>query len=360
MAMATIIRARNNSDVTVPGGFIYKYMPSANGDFVKTYIYILSCFEQGRPFDVVSAADCLETSERDIMRAVKYWHDKGVISAEYDRKTLVSITLLSPWDEAEASAVQEDASERDVLPEVSEISEVSVSDTAKEYEAFGEITLSAREIQAIERDTKFKDLLDFAQTFFKKMFSSSDYEKFLYFYKRMNKNAEACEAIITYCGRLKKTSNMKALDKKSIECIENGCRTPKQVDEFLLHNDHCEVVKRAIGIKTSFIPGDYEKYVDVWFLQYGFSEEVIREACKRSFGKEKPFEYSDKILSKWLDAGIKTLDDVKAADKKFSEDLNAQSKAVEKKYADRNKSNRFNQFDQRDTDFNADADALFK
>ncbi|MCR5743713.1 MAG: DnaD domain protein [Lachnospiraceae bacterium] len=360
--MATIIRAQNRCDVTVPGGFIYKYMPSANGDFVKTYIYILSCYAQGRPFDVVDAADILETSERDITRAIKYWHEKGVICAVYDKKNLTSITLLSPWEDEEEVLEAEDSEESEVLVSAKNApgSAPVEAASAPDYGEGEAITLSAREIKKIESDPKFNDLLDFAQTFFKKMFSSSDYEKFLYFYERMHRNAESCEAIITYCGRLKKTSNMKSIDKKSIECIENDCITPKQVDEFLLHQDRCEVVRKAIGIKTSFIPADYENLVDIWFTQYGFSEEVVRDACKRGFGKERPFEYVDKILSKWSDAGIKTLEDVKEADKKFSEDLNAQSKAVEKKYADRNKSNRFNQFDQRDIDFNADAEALFK
>ena len=49
MADITLNGSRLLSSTCVPNIFIDKYMTSANGEFVKIYLYLLRCMDQNRP-----------------------------------------------------------------------------------------------------------------------------------------------------------------------------------------------------------------------------------------------------------------------------------------------------------------------
>ena len=60
--------------------FIDKYMPLANGEFVKVYLYLLRCVSDNHKTISVSAlADFFNQTEADIMRALRYWDKVGAI-----------------------------------------------------------------------------------------------------------------------------------------------------------------------------------------------------------------------------------------------------------------------------------------
>ena len=64
--------------------FIDRFMPKANGEFVKVYIYLLRML--GRPeeaFGLSQMADSLFCTEGDILRALKYWEKQGLLSLSY-------------------------------------------------------------------------------------------------------------------------------------------------------------------------------------------------------------------------------------------------------------------------------------
>ena len=47
----------------VKNTFIDQYMPQANGEFVKVYLYLLRCANTGRELSLSSIADVLEHTE---------------------------------------------------------------------------------------------------------------------------------------------------------------------------------------------------------------------------------------------------------------------------------------------------------
>ena len=71
----------------VPNEFIDYYMPRANGAFVKVYLYLLRCLtapETG--FGISFIADALEETEKDILRALRYWEKEGVLSLTWGKE----------------------------------------------------------------------------------------------------------------------------------------------------------------------------------------------------------------------------------------------------------------------------------
>ena len=57
--------------------FIDTYMASANGEYVKVYLYILR--HQNEKVDLPSIADALNHTEADVRRALAYWEKMGVL-----------------------------------------------------------------------------------------------------------------------------------------------------------------------------------------------------------------------------------------------------------------------------------------
>ena len=90
---------------TLSNFFIDRYMPKANGEFVKVYIYLLRMLENTKtPFGLAQMADSLFCTEGDILRALKYWENEGLLSVLYKEEQLAGITLLAPWMNQEPSS----------------------------------------------------------------------------------------------------------------------------------------------------------------------------------------------------------------------------------------------------------------
>ena len=62
------------SFTTVSDIFIDQYMPKANGEFVKVYLYLLRATGSGAGIATISEiADHFSNTEADIIRALNYW-----------------------------------------------------------------------------------------------------------------------------------------------------------------------------------------------------------------------------------------------------------------------------------------------
>lgn len=70
----------NKLSTNISNVFIDKYMPLANGEFVKVYIYLLKCVTNNQAdISISSLADTFNQTEADILRALRYWNKIGVI-----------------------------------------------------------------------------------------------------------------------------------------------------------------------------------------------------------------------------------------------------------------------------------------
>ncbi|MFP3154285.1 DnaD domain protein [Lachnospiraceae bacterium ZAX-1] len=88
----------------VSNDFIDYYMTSANGEFVKVYIYLLRCMNvKDGSFSISKAADKFEYTEKDIQRALKYWEKMKLLRLEYDEdKRISGIYFLDSESEKDA------------------------------------------------------------------------------------------------------------------------------------------------------------------------------------------------------------------------------------------------------------------
>ena len=90
----------NYIDATIVSNrFIDEYMAEANDAQLKIYLYLLRMMNAGCTFSISGIADVFNHTEKDVMRALKYWEKCRVLSLEYDTdKNLIGIHLLELAD----------------------------------------------------------------------------------------------------------------------------------------------------------------------------------------------------------------------------------------------------------------------
>ena len=84
MSMITLHNTSHPEVTILSNTFIDNYMPEANGEFVKVYIYLLRALSSAPvSFSLEQMADRLLCTERDILRALKYWAKQELLALDF-------------------------------------------------------------------------------------------------------------------------------------------------------------------------------------------------------------------------------------------------------------------------------------
>ena len=101
MSAITLQDGRTAAASLVPDAFVDFYMPQANGEFVKIYLYLLRLAHSPNTQPTLSSlADVLSCTEKDVLRALRYWEKTGLLSLTFDGKfcaALACALFLKPF-----------------------------------------------------------------------------------------------------------------------------------------------------------------------------------------------------------------------------------------------------------------------
>ena len=90
---------QNNTTTTIENTFIDTYMPRANGEFVKVYLYLIRIMnDPSCSITLSKIADALEHTEKDILRSLSYWHREGLLNVTLDHNQSVTAIDIIPLD----------------------------------------------------------------------------------------------------------------------------------------------------------------------------------------------------------------------------------------------------------------------
>ncbi len=361
------------SATSIPNCFIEKYMPKAAGEFVKIFIYLLKCVEENKDeLSISRIADALEDSEKDVIRALKYWEKKGLLKLTFEDKTLTSLRLVSF---AEMSGDDESIPVSSSSRQAPHASSIQPCEEPGEPEAAaGENGVPVRreyspsEIEAFSKEEDMIQLLYAIQKYIGHSLSGSELNTVLFFYDTLKLPAEVIDYLFEYCVS-KGHKSMRYIEKTAIGWSEQGIKSLKAAKTLnSIYSENTYPVLRAFGL-TGRNPSSGEvEYVKKWSLSYRFSQKMILEACERTMNAihQPSFEYADSILKRWKSEGVSSMEDVVKLDLKRENAL-AEAKnpaAGKKKGAAHNSdasssSNKFNNFKQRAYDFDQLEEKLF-
>jgi len=350
-----------HNHISVPRVFIDKYMADANGEFVKVYLFLLRCMGSRASSDcsISAIADHFNYTEKDILRALKYWEKVGVLSIEVnDRNQLTGVCFKDLTGGVQHSSNTITVSKEEPTAIASGFAEAPITEVSTEpvkpartkktnTNKKREYTLD--EVKAFTNNHEVSELLFIIETYLKHPLNSTEMNTVFFWYDGLKFSGELIEYLVEYCitnGH----SSLRYMDKVAMGWAENG------IDSIEKAKDHVSVrskayysIMKAFGISGRNLADSEIVFVNKWSKEFAFDIEIIQEACKRTISAtQKPsFEYADTILTNWHNQNVHTLKDIAALDEAF----NKSKRTAAPTQATTAKRNKFNNFEQRTYDF---------
>ncbi len=352
------LRALSSSQVTILSNiFIDQYMPGAGGEFVKVYIYLLRLLaDPSASVCLPLLADRLNCTEGDISRALKYWSNEGLLILETDPSgELTGITLTEPSPDTQMELTATVSVPQSALAAAAPISQTVSAATVSTPQldtapSRSPSALTTARIKELKENEDVAQLIYICEQYLGKTLTPTDTRKILFFYDELKMSVDLIDFLIQYCvGRGHKS--MRYIETVAMAWSKEGITTVEMAKDSTSRygRDYFTILK-AMGI-TNRNPVDSEiVMMDTWLKDYGFSMDMIQEACSRTIMQtgQPSFQYAHKILTGWFKKGALTPEAVHALDvqhQKRSQD-NSRGRSQTPKSP-----NRFNNFQQRNYDF---------
>ena len=402
------------SFTTVSDIFIDQYMPKANGEFVKVYLYLLRATGSGAGIATISEiADHFSNTEADIIRAINYWASEGILQLQSGADgQIMGINLcslsVSGMQAAQSniqSAVADNAAQNNLQNSVvnnatqnnlqnsvvnnatqnnlqngvvnnaaqnistanirmqdSVVEKLKSQTTDKVASSQKEYTLD--EIKEFRKNPDISELFFIIETYLKHTLSSTDTNMVLYWLDELHFSTDLVEYLVEYCIT-KGHSSLRYMNKVALGWADAGIKTVDQAkDDAAAHSQIYYSVMKALGITGRNLVDSEVSLINKWVGEYGFDMELVKAACSKTISAiQKPsFEYTDSILANWRKKDVHTLKDVEVLDANFakankasatgsSQSTNAANGSSKPKSNNSSSKNKFNNFNQRNNDY---------
>lgn len=389
------------SFTTVSDIFIDQYMPKANGEFVKVYLYLLRATGSGAGIATISEiADHFSNTEADIIRALNYWASEGILQLQSGADgQIMGINLcslsVSGMHAAQSNiqnAVADNAAQNNLQNSVvnnatqnnlqngvvnnaaqnistanirmqdSVVEKLKSQTTDKAASSQKEYTLD--EIKEFRKNPDISELFFIIETYLKHTLSSTDTNMVLYWLDELHFSTDLVEYLVEYCIT-KGHSSLRYMNKVALGWADAGIKTVDQAkDDAAAHSQIYYSVMKALGITGRNLVDSEVSLINKWVGEYGFDIELVKAACSKTISAiQKPsFEYTDSILANWRKKDVHTLKDVEVLDANFaktnkasatgsSQGTNAANGSSKPKSNNSSSKNKFNNFNQRNNDY---------
>ncbi len=389
------------SFTTVSDIFIDQYMPKANGEFVKVYLYLLRATGSGAGIATISEiADHFSNTEADIIRALNYWASEGILqlqsgadgqimginlcslsvsgmqaaqsniqSAVADntaqnnlQNSVVNNATKNNLQNGVVNNVAQNISTTNIRMQDSVVEKLKSQTTDKASSSQKEYTLD--EIKEFRKNPDISELFFIIETYLKHTLSSTDTNMVLYWLDELHFSTDLVEYLVEYCIT-KGHSSLRYMNKVALGWADAGIKTVDQAkDDAAAHSQIYYSVMKALGITGRNLVDSEVSLINKWVGEYGFDIELVKAACSKTISAiQKPsFEYTDSILANWRKKDVHTLKDVEVLDANFakankasatgsSQGTNAANGSSKPKSNNSSSKNKFNNFNQRNNDY---------
>ncbi len=389
------------SFTTVSDIFIDQYMPKANGEFVKVYLYLLRATGSGAGIATISEiADHFSNTEADIVRALNYWASEGILQVQTGADGQITginlcslaVTGMQATQSNIQSGVADNATPNNMQSGVinnamqnnmqsnvdnntaqnisgadsqvqdSVMEKLKNQATDKAAPSQKEYTLD--EIKEFRKNPDISELFFIIETYLKHTLSSTDTNMVLYWLDELHFSTDLVEYLVEYCIT-KGHSSLRYMNKVALGWADAGIKTVDQAkDDAAAHSQIYYSVMKALGITGRNLVDSEVSLINKWVGEYGFDMELVKAACSKTISAiQKPsFEYTDSILTNWRKKDVHTLKDVEVLDANFakankatgsgsSQGANAANGFSKPKSNNSNSKNKFNNFNQRNNDY---------
>ncbi|MCL2865983.1 MAG: DnaD domain protein [Lachnospiraceae bacterium] len=300
-----VLKNRLQSNVTLlANDFIDNYMPKANGELVKVYLFLLRHIDDsGIEISIPLIADYLNHTESDIMRAFKYWEAEGLLQLERDKGGNITGLELGSMPDSPIGSTTAPEIEDNTIP-------------IDSYKA---------QKETIKNEKEIKTVLHIAELYLGKTLTATEIDTILYLFEGLEMDSDLIEYLIGSCVDNGHKS-IHYIKKVAFDWSEKGITTVEAaVAEALNYSKAYTTILHTFGIRNRGPATQEIDYIKKWTLQYGLSLEIIIEACNRTITKtsQPSFKYADSILGAWHENSVRNIDDILALDERFRQKCEA-------------------------------------
>lgn len=267
------------SNTTIPDIFFTEYLPEANSDFIKVYLYILFLSKYDKDIKINDLCKKLSLPLPTIQNAMKYWEDQNLIvkkNTGYVFNNLQELELHNLYKP--------------------------------------KIALSAEQIQkSVESQKRAKTIEFINNKFFSGLMPTTWYPDIELWFKKYNFDDEVMIALFEYCF------DKSALHKNYIQTVadawfKNSIKTFSDLDLYYEKHEKlnkiANMISKKLGLSRQLSQYEFA-YIEKWTIDFNFSFDIIEIALKRTTSKINPtFDYIDKLLTDWHDRDFKTVDQI--------------------------------------------------
>lgn len=281
------------SNTNLPDIFFTEYLPEANGDYIKIYLYILFLSKYDKDIKVNDLCKKLGLSLKVIQDGMKYWEEQGVLTK---KNTGYIINNLQE-------------------KELHQLYKPKVALSAEQIQKSAESQKRARTIEYINN------------RYFSGLMPTSWYPDIELWFKKYSFDDEVMIALFEYCF------DKSALHRNYVQAVadawfKNQIKTYNDLDLYYEKQEKlskmASMISKKLGLSRQLSQYEYA-YIEKWYVDFNFSFDIIEIALKRTTSKVNPsFDYIDKLLTDWHERGFKTVDQVN----KFLADMKQKNKTV--------------------------------
>jgi DnaD/phage-associated family protein len=268
-----IVRTPAPSFTPIDNNFIDHYLSDARGDFVKVYIYCLRLAYSGQEASTELISQALNLLQTDIMNALKYWEDTGLM-------------LLSPDGVIE------------ILPYPTPQGD-----------------------NVITFDNSIKELFESIEKIIGRPLSSKEVHTYMSWIEDFGFTPEMITLLVEYCCSKHKL-DIRYMEKVALGWHDTGIQTLDDAMANITRHEEKWIKYRQVltfmGLKDNDLSKPQEEFLEKWMFKYNYGVDIINEACRICILRinECSFKYIDAIINDWYKNGVKSLQDIKRADKK--------------------------------------------
>jgi len=276
---------RKESVFSVPKVFVDRYMPLADEKAIKVYLYLLCHLNDGdTSFETVS--QCLKMSENDVVVALKYWDDNGVLKFLDDENTgCVEFVPINENILADSLTHNLQSEETSGSPDLSHPPKYLVKDINS----------------VLKNDKDIRDMFLLAEQLMGTSLTHNDMKILYSFYDWLKFPIDVILLLLEHCTSIKK-SDFRYIEKVAMTWADNGIDTFEKANVYIKSQTKLarmqKKIKRLVQIGDRELTEKEKEFVQQWVEEYKFTEANIKEAYEITVintGKMN-FKYMDAVL----------------------------------------------------------------
>jgi len=280
----------NQDYIAISKKLVEDVFPNTNAVFIKVYIHILMLIANGKQVAFADVANSLQLLESDVLQAVRYWENQGVLQVEEE--------------------------EERVQYENAEVAENNADNTDSSSYDISDIT------SRIEGDAKLSEMIQISEQVLSSTLSTAEIKSLYWFYDKLSFSPEVILMLLEYCVSIGKKS-MSYVEKVALGWNKRGINSIEAVEKFLSEEEtkknYMNNLKQVFGIRDRRLTGIEEDYLTKWHDTLGMPEELIAlsyEYCILRINKIS-FPYMDRIIERWHEQGIFTIEAAERENENF-------------------------------------------